>query len=147
MSDENACEESTKFLYMTRCKYVLGWRRRGYSRQTLSVARCSLRGEPGLKSRYKNYTYSPPRLGGSIRVRSRSCLQIINSAGDSNLTDGETNLTCGNRDSSRFVCCECKLLIGGLPKPTHSFSAVNATQEYLASTPTCVLVFRCNWWF
>jgi len=52
------------------------------------------------------------RLGGSIHVRSRSCLQIINSAADSNLTDGETNLTCGNRNNSRFVCCECQLLIG-----------------------------------
>ena len=65
-------------------------------------------------------------------MRSRRCLQIIDSVGDSNLTDREVK-TCGNGDNSlltRFVCRECQLLIGGIPKPTHSFDSANPTQEY-----------------
>jgi len=56
------------------------------------------------------------RLGGSIHVRSRSCLQIIDPAGDSNPTDGDvkTTLTYAKTPSSftHFVCRECQLLIG-----------------------------------
>ena len=76
-------KEVIEFLYTTRCKSVTGWRRRGCSCQGLSAARCSLKGEPELKSiKEIHVTCSLPRLGGSIHVRSRSCLQLTDPACD-----------------------------------------------------------------
>ena len=136
-------KEVIEFLFTTRCKSVTDLRRRVCSCQALSAARCSLKGEPELKSiKEIHVTCSLPRLGGSIHVRSRSCLQLTDPACDSNLADREVK-TFGNGDSSltRFVCRECQLLIGGISKPTHSIDSINPTQEYnLASINLCFQV-------